>query len=158
MLTSTLDGGEWSASRPCHLTPGKIAGIQGLVGLRACLDFNGKQKILLYLPEIETRLLGQARSFVAIMTELSRIPITAISWWSIRITYCLGHGSISSSRPLSVPHCYPPHSGIHPETHNGDIANLITADAHFIYLTVYKRICQQKFGRNAWREVSAWKT
>jgi hypothetical protein len=33
ILTSMLDGGEWSASRPCHLTPGDRATV--LIGLQA---------------------------------------------------------------------------------------------------------------------------
>jgi hypothetical protein len=40
-LTSALDGGECSASRPCRFSHGKIPGIHfigGWAGLRACLD------------------------------------------------------------------------------------------------------------------------
>jgi hypothetical protein len=48
-LTSTLDGGEWSASRPGSFTPGKRAPgtpwIGGWVGLRAVLDAVAKRKI-----------------------------------------------------------------------------------------------------------------
>jgi hypothetical protein len=70
-------------------------------------------------------------SLVAITTELHRLFVTATPLWSARFTYCLGHGSIASSRPLSVPRCCPPHSGTHPETQNGAIPNLITVEAHF---------------------------
>jgi hypothetical protein len=36
-LTSALDGGEWSASRPCHFTPGKELDPQSL---QLCVHFN----------------------------------------------------------------------------------------------------------------------
>jgi hypothetical protein len=49
-LTSGLDGGEWSASRPCRFTPGEIAPSThwrgGWVGPRAGLDYVEKRKIL----------------------------------------------------------------------------------------------------------------
>jgi hypothetical protein len=48
-LTSALDGGEWSASRPCCFTPGKTAPgthcIGGWVGPKAGLDVMEKSKI-----------------------------------------------------------------------------------------------------------------
>jgi hypothetical protein len=48
-LTSTLDGGEWSASRPGRFTPREIAlgthWIGGRVGPRAVLDAVVKRKI-----------------------------------------------------------------------------------------------------------------
>jgi hypothetical protein len=48
-LTLTLDGGEWSASRPFRLTPGERASgthwIEGRVGLRAGLDAVEERKI-----------------------------------------------------------------------------------------------------------------
>jgi hypothetical protein len=48
-LTSALDGGEWSASRPGHFTPRKraprIRWIGGWVGPRAVLDAVVKRKI-----------------------------------------------------------------------------------------------------------------
>jgi hypothetical protein len=51
-LTSTLDKSEWSASRPCRVTPGKTeAGthcIEGWVGHRVGLEVIGRRKI--YLP------------------------------------------------------------------------------------------------------------
>jgi hypothetical protein len=43
-LTSTLDGGEWSASRPGRCTP-SILCIGGWVGPRAILDRVAKRKI-----------------------------------------------------------------------------------------------------------------
>jgi hypothetical protein len=46
-LTSALDGGEWSASRPGRCTPGKSPGnhwIGGWVGPRAVLDAEVKLK------------------------------------------------------------------------------------------------------------------
>jgi hypothetical protein len=42
-LTSALDGGEWSASRPCRFTPGSHW-IIGWVGLRVGLDAVEKRK------------------------------------------------------------------------------------------------------------------
>jgi hypothetical protein len=65
-LTSTLVGGEWSVSRPCHFTPGeRIPGTSwtgGWVGTRAGLDDAEKRKFLA-LPGLELRLLGRpARS------------------------------------------------------------------------------------------------
>jgi hypothetical protein len=61
VLTSALDGGEWSASRPgCALAPGKgppsTHSTAGWVCLRAGLDTEARGKILLPLPEIEPRL------------------------------------------------------------------------------------------------------
>jgi hypothetical protein len=48
-LTSALDGGEWSASRPCYFTPRKRAPgthwIGGWMGPRAVLDAVMKRKI-----------------------------------------------------------------------------------------------------------------
>jgi hypothetical protein len=48
-LTSALDGGEWSASRPARFTPGETAPdthcIGGWVGPRAVLDAVVKRKI-----------------------------------------------------------------------------------------------------------------
>jgi hypothetical protein len=48
-LTSALDGGEWSASRPCRFTPRESAPgthwIGGSVGPRAILDAVVKRKI-----------------------------------------------------------------------------------------------------------------
>jgi hypothetical protein len=48
-LTSALDGGEWSASRPCRFTPRERAlgthWIGGWVGTRAVLDAVVKRKI-----------------------------------------------------------------------------------------------------------------
>jgi hypothetical protein len=49
-LTSTLVGGEWSASRPSHFTPGERAPgthlVGGWVGLRTDLDDVEKRKFL----------------------------------------------------------------------------------------------------------------
>jgi hypothetical protein len=49
-LTSALDGGEWSASRPGHFTPGEIATdthwIGGWVDRRVGLDAVENRKIL----------------------------------------------------------------------------------------------------------------
>jgi hypothetical protein len=51
LLTSALDGDEWSASLPCRFAPGQTASgihwIGGLVGLRAGLD---GMKIRKFLP------------------------------------------------------------------------------------------------------------
>jgi hypothetical protein len=65
-LTSALDGGEWSASRPCHFTPGERAPgthcIGGWVGPRTGLDDVERRKIL-PPPGLELRPLGRpARS------------------------------------------------------------------------------------------------
>jgi hypothetical protein len=61
-LTSALVGGEWSASRPCRLTPGeRFLGthwIGGWVVPRAGLDDVEKKK-LLTLPGQELRPLGR---------------------------------------------------------------------------------------------------
>jgi hypothetical protein len=55
-LTSALDGGEWSASRPCCFTTGEIAPgthwVRGWVGPRAGLDAVDTRKML-PLPGIE---------------------------------------------------------------------------------------------------------
>jgi hypothetical protein len=60
-LTSALVGGEWSASRPCHFTPGEIASgilwIGGWVCNKGGLDDAEKRKFLT-LPRPELRLLG----------------------------------------------------------------------------------------------------
>jgi hypothetical protein len=60
-LTSALAGGEWSASRPCRLTPGETARgthwIGGWVDPRAGLD-DVKRKSLT-LPGLELRPLGR---------------------------------------------------------------------------------------------------
>jgi hypothetical protein len=66
ILTSALAGGEWSASRPCRLTPGeRVPGthwIGGWVGPRAGLDDVEKRKFFT-LPGLELRPLGRpARS------------------------------------------------------------------------------------------------
>jgi hypothetical protein len=57
-LTSTLDGGEWSGSRPGHFTPREIAAgthwIGGWVGIRASLDGrSGKEKNSQPMPVLE---------------------------------------------------------------------------------------------------------
>jgi hypothetical protein len=64
LLTSALDGGEWSASRPCRFTPREITPgthwIGGWVGARAGL---GDVRKFLTLPGFELRTLGRpARS------------------------------------------------------------------------------------------------
>jgi hypothetical protein len=49
LLTSALDGGKWSSSRPGRFTPGKAPGthsVRGWVGPRAFLDAAVKRKIL----------------------------------------------------------------------------------------------------------------
>jgi hypothetical protein len=50
LLTSTLAGGEWSASRPCRFTPEERASgthwIGGWVSLRAGVDDVEKRKFL----------------------------------------------------------------------------------------------------------------
>jgi hypothetical protein len=52
ILTSTLDGGEWSASRPGRFTPRKEPPVGGWVGRRAGLRAVEKN---LALPGIEPR-------------------------------------------------------------------------------------------------------
>jgi hypothetical protein len=51
-LTSTLDGGQWSASRPCRFIPGEIVPgtywIGGWVGRGVGPDAVDKRKILRY--------------------------------------------------------------------------------------------------------------
>jgi hypothetical protein len=73
-LTSALDGGEWSASRPGRFTPGeKIPGthsIGGRVGPRTGLDDVQRRKIL-PLPGLELRPLSVQP--VAIPTAPSRL-------------------------------------------------------------------------------------
>jgi hypothetical protein len=71
ILTSALDGGEWSASRSCRFTP-STNWIGGWVGPRAGLDATEKNKIS--CPCRETNPSRPARSLVAIPTELSRMP------------------------------------------------------------------------------------
>jgi hypothetical protein len=48
-LTSALDGGEWSASQPCHFTPAEGAPgthcTGGWVGAKTRLDVTEKKKI-----------------------------------------------------------------------------------------------------------------
>jgi hypothetical protein len=64
-LTSVLVGDEWSASRPCHFTPGGRAPgthwIGGWVNPRTSLDDLEKKKFLT-LPGLELRLLGRPAS------------------------------------------------------------------------------------------------
>jgi len=43
-LTSEIDGGEWSALRPCRFTP-RTHWVEGWVGPRAGLDMVSKRKI-----------------------------------------------------------------------------------------------------------------
>jgi len=55
VLTSALTGGEWSASRPGHFTPGTRR-IGGWMGLWAGLDAGRREKFMsLLLPRIEPR-------------------------------------------------------------------------------------------------------
>jgi hypothetical protein len=60
-MTSVLDGGEWSALRPCRFTPKESAPdtnwIEGWVNPRAGLDDVEKRKFLT-LPGLELRPLG----------------------------------------------------------------------------------------------------
>jgi hypothetical protein len=67
-LTFALDGGEWSASRLCHFTPG-THWIGGWVGPRAGLDAVEKRRIL-PLPGTEPQ--PSCPYPVAVPTELSR--------------------------------------------------------------------------------------
>jgi hypothetical protein len=64
-LTSTLAGGEWSASRPYRFTPGERAlgtqWIGGWVDPRAGLDDVENRKFLI-LPGLELRTLGRPAS------------------------------------------------------------------------------------------------
>jgi hypothetical protein len=61
-LTSVLVGGEWSASRPGHFTPGeRVSGMsltEAWVGPRAGLDYVEMRK-LFTLPGLEVRTLGR---------------------------------------------------------------------------------------------------
>jgi len=58
-MTSALEGGEWSVSRPGRFTPGKKAPgthwLAGWVGPRNVLDAVTKRKKYLTLPGIESR-------------------------------------------------------------------------------------------------------
>jgi hypothetical protein len=71
-LTSALDGGEWSASRPCCFTPGERAPgthwIGGWVGPRAGLDSMKKRAAI---PTEPTNLLGAHNSLA---NQLELIP------------------------------------------------------------------------------------
>jgi hypothetical protein len=69
-LSSTLVGGESSASRPCRFTPGETAPGTHWMGTRASLEHMEKRKFLT-LPELEVRPLGRP---VVIPTELYRFP------------------------------------------------------------------------------------
>jgi hypothetical protein len=73
-LTSALDGGEWSASRPGRYTPGDMAPgthwIWGWGGSQSRSKRCGEEKILL-LPGIDPRPTNSQA--VAIPTELSRL-------------------------------------------------------------------------------------
>jgi hypothetical protein len=74
-LTSTLDGGEWSASRSGRFTPGKRAPgthwIGSRVDFRAGLYSVAKRKIP--TPCRESNSARPARSLVTMLTELSRL-------------------------------------------------------------------------------------
>jgi hypothetical protein len=74
IFTSALNGGEWAASRFCHLTPGdKALGmhwIGGLVIVRNRLDAMEKRNIT--YPSLELNPSLPVRSFVAISTDLPR--------------------------------------------------------------------------------------
>jgi hypothetical protein len=63
LVTSELDGGEWSASRPGRFTPWERAPdthwIEGRVGPRTDLDVVEKRKVL-PLPGLELRPLGHS--------------------------------------------------------------------------------------------------
>jgi hypothetical protein len=61
ILTSEVDGGEWSASRVCRLTHvQRSSGTHeiGCVGPRGGLDVLDRRKIFFPLPGIEPRFLG----------------------------------------------------------------------------------------------------
>jgi hypothetical protein len=74
-LTSTLDGDEWPASRPCRLTPGARAPsthwIGDWVGPRASLDSMKKRKISCSCQRLKPG--HPACILAAIPTELSLI-------------------------------------------------------------------------------------
>jgi hypothetical protein len=77
-MTSSLDGGEWSASRPGRFTPRERAPgthwIGGWVGPRTVLEAVVKRKIPSPPPGIEPcNPDGLAHSIVPIPTELSRL-------------------------------------------------------------------------------------
>jgi hypothetical protein len=77
-LISALDGGEWSASRPGRLTPGREPGthwIGGWVGLRGDLDDMEKRKFL-STSELELRPLGRP----AYSQPLYRLPYPGSSY------------------------------------------------------------------------------
>jgi len=71
-LTSTLAGGEWSASHPSHLTPGKRAPGIHLVDLRFGLGAWRKRKKSASYGELNCGfLMDPACSVVTVPTELS---------------------------------------------------------------------------------------
>jgi hypothetical protein len=86
-LTSALDGGEWSASRHGHFTPGERAPnthcIGGWMGTRAGLDALTQRKI-----SCPCR---PARSLLGIPNELSRLLLSA---WILKETSCAKRSSI----------------------------------------------------------------
>jgi hypothetical protein len=79
-LTSTLVGGEWSASHPGRFTaeemsPGTLS-VGGWVGPRTSLDIMEKKKTSYNYPELNCDPSGfTSRNIVAIPTELSRLII-----------------------------------------------------------------------------------
>jgi hypothetical protein len=82
ILTSALDGGEWSASRPGPFTPVEITPgnhwTGGCVGPRAGLDAVAKRKIP--CPCRESSPDRSARNLVGIRTELIHIQGQVKLW------------------------------------------------------------------------------
>jgi hypothetical protein len=76
--STTLDGGEWSASRPCRFIPGgnspRYSLYTSLGGSQIRYGRYGDEKNPLPLPGLEPRILSRAvRSPGTILTELSRL-------------------------------------------------------------------------------------
>jgi hypothetical protein len=86
--TSPLDGGGWSASRPCRFTPWEIAPGTHWVGCWSDHKSVGdvwREKNASYLPRIEYRFLGRpAHSQITNLTELSRPGNSVYNLYKLR--------------------------------------------------------------------------
>jgi hypothetical protein len=81
-LTSALDGGEWSASRPGRFTPGgkslRYPLERRLDGPQSWSERYGDERNLLTLPGIKPWSLAHpARSLVTTLADISRLPSTS---------------------------------------------------------------------------------